>query len=423
MALAVQVRSGRGGVSRAWRRSVIAALVVMLAVLLGGGAAIAAPGDVAFRRLSGFAGDDYWNGVAAYGSSVYVGGDRNEDAVLRRYSRSGGVIWTRAIFIKGASFVHIQAVAADASGVYAAGHYVDNHDVGHAFAARYRPNATQMWVQELDLGADTADLDSKAVAIDTFGSAVYVAGQSRLAADGNDPTAFVQKLDQDGGVTWTRRVPFDPEGYLQYVDPTGVAASSHGVFLVGTGYVSQDDQNAVFIRAYDLDGHHPRTDTRMISDSAGAVAVAADSSGAYLVAQAQVYDAHPPSYSPYGSFLLKYDSSASFLWQRRITTRSNTEALAVALAPSGVWVTGIAASRLTNQPGTSADAHGDVFLARSSRSGDPRLVYQYSLPGRQFGRAIWADDVGIYIAGLASRFGSAVANGSIDGLLLSVELP
>ena len=423
MSNTVQVPSGRPGVSRACRRPILAMLSVACALVLGAGAALADPGDVAFRRLSGFAGDDLWSGVAAYGSSVYVGGDRNEDGVLRRYSRSGDVIWTRAIHIKGASVVSIRAVAADASGVYAAGVFSDDHDVGHAFVARYRPNATPMWAHTLDLGADSSDLDSFAVAIDTFGSDVYVAGQSRVAADLTAPTTFVQQLDQDGDAQWTRRVPFDPEGYLGYVDPSEVAASADGVNLVGTGYVGGDDERVVFLRTYDLDGHHPRSNTHPISDSAGAVAVAADGGGAYVVARAEVYDAHPPSYSPYGSFLLKFDSSASLLWQRRITARSNTQAMAVALAPSGVWVTGIAASRLTNQPGTSADARGDAFLVRYSRSGEPRLVYQYSQPGRQFGRAISTDEVGIYIAGLASRFGSAVANGAIDGFLLSLELP
>jgi hypothetical protein len=419
----VQVRSGRRGVSHAWRRSVGAVLVVTLAVFLGGGGALADPGDVAFRRLSGFPGDDWWSGVSAYGSSVYVGGDRNEAGVLRRYSRSGDVIWTRTINIKGASTVAVHGVAADASGVYVAGDYGDDHDVRHAFVARYQPNATALWVETLDLGADSVNRGSFAVAIDTFGSDIYVAGQSYQSDDHSDMTTFVQKLDHDAGVIWTRRVPFEADSYLKYVDPTGVAASADGVYLVGTGYVGGDDTRVVFLRTYDTDGHHPRTNTHPISDFAGAAAVAADGGGAYVVAQAEVYDAHPPSYSPYGSFLLKFDSTASLLWQRRITARSNTEAMAVSLAPSGVWITGIAASRLTNQPGTSADAHGDAFLVRYSRSGDPRLTYQYSQPGRQFGRAIWADDVGIYIAGLASRFGSAIASGSIDGLLLSAELP
>ena len=422
MAHVNRVRSLSPGAPRAWRQTVLATLAVALATFLGGGAALADPGDLVVRRLSGFAGTDLWSGVAAYGSSVYVGGERNESGVLRRYSRTGAVIWTRSIHITGASVVSIHAVAADASGVYATGDYLVG-DVPHAFVARYRPNATPVWVEPIDLGADSVDRSVSAVAIDTFGSHVYVAGQSYQTADHSDMTTFVRKLDQDAGTTWTRRVPFDPAGYLQYVDPTGVAASADGVYLVGTGYVTEDDTRVVFLRTYDLDGHHPRTNTHPISDFAGAVGVAADSSGAYVVAQAEVYDAHPPTYSPYGSFLLKFDETASLLWQRRVTARSNTEALAVSLAPSGVWITGIAASRLTHQAGTSSDRHGDVFLVRYSRSGDPRLTYQYSQPGRQFGRAIFADDVGIYIAGLATRFGSAVASGDYDGLLLSVELP
>lgn len=331
-------------------------------------------------------------------------------------------MWTRTIHITDASVVSIHAVAADSSGVYAAGDYLID-DVPHAFVARYRPNATPVWVQPIDLGAESLDRSVTAVAMDTYGSHIFVAGQSYGTDDHSDQSAFVRKLDQDAGTTWTRSVPFDDAAHLRYVDPTGVAASADGVYLVGTGYVTEDDIRQVFLRKYDPDGDHPQTNTHPISDFAGAVAVAADSGGAYVVAQAEVYDAHPPSYSPYGSFLLKFDETASLLWQRRITARSNTEAMAVALAPSGVWITGIAASRLTNQPGTSSDPHGDAFLVRYSRTGQPRLTYQYSQPGRQFGRAISADADGIYIAGLASRFGSAIAHGDYDGLLLSAELP
>ncbi len=389
---------------------------------MGGGAALASPGDVEFRRLSGFAGDDWWSGVAAYGSAIYVGGDRNEDGVLRRYSRSGDLIWTRSIPIAGASTVSVRAVTADSSGVYAVGQYTVA-DVPHAFIARYRPNATRLWVEPIDLGSDSVGHDTLAVAVDTFGSAIYVTGQSYRTDDHGDITVFVRKYDQDANAVWTRHIPFDADGYLQYVDPTGVAATGDAVYVVGTGYVTPDDDRVVFLRTYDLDGHHPRTNTHPISDFAGAVGVAADAGGAYVVADAEVYSADTHSYSPYGSFLLKYDDTASLLWQRRVTTRSSTHAEAVALAPSGVWISGIAAHRLTNQPGTSSDARGDAFLVRYSRGGEPRLTYQYSRPGRQFGFAIAADDAGIYIAGLAERFGSAIARGDIDGLLLSAELP
>ena len=54
---------------------------------------------------------------------------------------------------------------------------------------------------------------------------------------------------------------------------------------------------------------------------------------------------------------------------------------------------------------------------RSDRwGGEPRLTFQDSRPGGQFGFAIAADAADLYIAGLAERFGSLLAQGDIDGL-------
>ncbi len=95
----------------------------------------------------------------------------------------------------------------------------------------------------------------------------------------------------------------------------------------------------------------------------------------------------------------------------------------MALSPSGVWIAGTAFQRLTSQPGTSADPQGDFFVSRYSRSGNPLLTYQYSDPHRQYAAGIAADADGVYIAGYADGFGSTMAPGGGDGLLLGVEVP
>lgn len=406
------------GGSRARRRISVAVLGSTLAVLIAAGAALGAQGDLAYSRLSGLVGGDLWSGVAAYASSVYVGGGREHAAILRRYSRSGAVIWTRTIHGPGSTSASISAVAADASGVYAAGAYFVA-GVRRAFVARYRPNATQEWVEPLDLGDE-----SFATAIDTFGSSIYVAGSVVLDQLTGATSGFVRKVTRDAVEVWTRHLDPDFEADLQMVEPTGVAAAADAVYLVGRGFRDGGSDKVVFMRKYDGDGDFPQTDARPLADAASAFAVAADQTGAYVVAQAEALDpANGGSFSPYGSFLLKYDDTASLVWQRRITARSSTLANAVAIASSGIWITGTASDRLTNRPGTSADLHGDAFAVRYSRSGTQLLTYQYSAPGRQFGLGIFADGVGAYLVGLATRFGSRSATGEIDGLLLSVEVP
>jgi hypothetical protein len=173
---------------------------------------------------------------------------------------------------------------------------------------------------------------------------------------------------------------------------------------------------------YDLEGNHPRTSSRLIDDRVHATGVAADGSGAYVVAQAEHRDP-TAGLVPFGSFLLKFDSTDSYEWQRRVTARSSTQAYGVTLANSGVWITGRAFDRLTNRAGTSRDEWGDAFLVRFSRQGQPRLTYQYSQPGVQVAWSVAADYAGIYIVGLAERFRGTFSKGQFDGLLLSAELP
>jgi hypothetical protein len=409
------VNRSRSWVSGIWRRWVAASMVVALAVLLGGGAALADPGDLVFRRMSGLGDSDRWLGVAAYDSSVYVVGERGHLGVIRRYSRTGDLIWTRYVHPNLGGYASIAGVSADGSGVYVDGYrWIDNQLQG--FVAHYLPNATLDWLEPTFDG-----LKSYAVAIDTYGSYVYVTGMYGPNPGDDAVSTFVRKYTRDGVNVWTRHIDPDVEAYVVQVEPIGVAASADAVYLVGKAMVNDTSEVVTYLRTYDQEGGHHRTSTRAIGDWAVAMGVSADSHGAYVVARAKAIG--KDDLEPLGSYLLFFDSSASFQWQRRITARSSTVARAVSAANNGVWITGTAFDRLTNQPDTSRDPDGDAFLVRYSHTGQPRLTYQYSRPGAQSGNAVFADYAGIYIAGEAARFGDKKASDVSDGLLLSAELP
>ena len=214
------------------RRLMLAMLAGCLAVMLGSGSVMAAPGDVSLVRLSGLGGEDYWLGTAATPTSVYVGGTRNDTAVLRRYNRSGGVVWTRTLVTPGSGPALIWSVAADASGVYAVGEYTTKER--HGFVARYYPNGTFVWLQPLGLG-----IPSFAKGITMRDSSLYVTGMYSTVAGGDLQSVFVRKYTTDADEVWTRTIEPDPEGYLVSAETRSIATTADHVFVVGDANVDE----------------------------------------------------------------------------------------------------------------------------------------------------------------------------------------
>jgi hypothetical protein len=412
-------------VGAARRPTLWGALVAVTMAVLLPSTVLGATGDLTFSRLSGLSSaSDEWTAVSSQGTAVYTGGNNWSHAVLRRYSRTGQTIWTRAIPLKTAAGMAagILGVAADSSGVYVAGFDGNRagesaHEVGRAFVARYGFNGILNWFQYLDIDGAT-----EATAIATYGSYVYVTGTVRdepVTATGFPKAGFVRKLTRDGVNVWTQLIP-SHEGQSQWQRPSGVAASSAGVYVSGTMTAvagSTGPLYPVFMRLYSQEGKLMWSDYREIAQVNSSWGVAADATGAYAVAIST------EGLYPYGAFLLKYDASG-FLWRRRITESSDSNVHGVAVASSGVWIIGNTTRRLNNQPpGTVADPHGDMFVVRYSRSGAPLLERQYSDPAYQLGFAIDADAQGAYLAGKASGFGPSSSTGFWDGLLLAVEAP
>ncbi len=256
----------------------------------------AAQGDTIFSRLSALSGSDSWKGVASYGQSVYVGGGRTNTSgglpvpVLRRYSRSGELMWTRSVVTGGWSHGEVNAVAADDSGIYVTGTFLDHGD-DQAFMARYRPNATLVWIRQLDVGV--RDWTS---AITTFGSSIYVTGNFASQEGGEYP--FLRRYMRNGKIDWTRTVGFNDDSGNYVLDATWVAANAQGVYVVGRAVVDQGATAVVFVRHYDEQGNLPWTDTRPIAGLDYATGVAADDTGAYVTASANTYDPNTDEVTP-----------------------------------------------------------------------------------------------------------------------------
>ena len=398
-------------------------LATLAAAFLMPSTTLAASGDLAFSRMSQYTGLDSWAGVSSYGMSVVTAGKHGRHALVRRHNRSGNVVWSRALPTPSKAYAGILGVATDSSGIYVAG-WVSPYDEdlyeedSRAFVARYLYNGTLDWYQTLDVKGSVV-----ATGITTYGSFVYVVGQMQESeALGGPDAGFVQKLTRDGAYVWTELQHFRAPGPTFIQLPVGVAVSADGVFVTGQAWLDADHEQVVEVRKYGLAGTEQWTDLRAIAGISRGVAIAADSSGVYVVARAWDYGTGGTT-PPNGGFLIKY-SSGGYAWRRRVTEASSSLPSGVALAPSGVWIAGTTRARLLNQPpGTVADPDGDAYSVRYSRSGTPLSQTQYADPDRQTVAGMDADASGVYVAGEASAFDPQTAMGAQDGLMLGIEVP
>lgn len=117
------------------------------------------------------------------------------------------------------------------------------------------------------------------IAADSTG--VYAAGEVRQRPDVQDGTrAYVRKFDAYGAELWTRQ--FDGTSAA-----TGVASAASGIYVAGNAYIGSDSNSGreLFLRKYDPDGNELWTwqSGRPIEVIAASGALAADDAGVYLL--------------------------------------------------------------------------------------------------------------------------------------------
>jgi len=118
-----------------------------------------------------------------------------------------------------------------------------------------------------------------AIAADTTG--VYAAGQVRQSPDSQPGArAYIRKFDAYGIELWTRQ--FDGPSAV-----SGIAGSGSGIYMAGNAYTGSNSNSGreLFLRKYDSDGNELWTwqSDRPIEDIAASGAVASDDTGVYLL--------------------------------------------------------------------------------------------------------------------------------------------
>jgi hypothetical protein len=229
-------------------------------------------GDLLWGRQFGTPNNEWASGVAADASgNVYVVGATNgsiagsrgaRDGLLRKYSASGAVLWTRQFGTSDEDY--FAAVAVDWGGNVIvvgwtfgdmAGAGLGN---GDAVVRKYAPNGSVLWTRQF--GSSGND-QAFGVAIDSIDN-VFVVGHTWGAMSGankGQKDAFVRKFNSAGVVEWTRQfgTVFSDAATGVAVDGTGAAivVGYTGGVLYGTNYGGDD----AFFRRYTGGGALVRT--------------------------------------------------------------------------------------------------------------------------------------------------------------------
>lgn len=212
-----------------------------------------ANGNEQWTRQFGTAGADLADNVTVDATGVYVVGVTggalpgqtaagSGDAFVRKYDFNGNVLWTRQFGTAGGDRAFEAAVSA--AGLYVVGHVngtsPTSFEGANAFVRKYDPNGALIWNREF--GSPVSGNTARAVAADATG--IYVAGHVRGALPGllalGSADAFVRKYDAAGNDVWTRQFGSNS---IDFVD--GIAVDATGVYLAGQTFGALPEQTTL----------------------------------------------------------------------------------------------------------------------------------------------------------------------------------
>ncbi len=336
---------------------------------------------------------------------------KNEVYVIKHDS-AGTVSWIRQLGVSGAYTAVSGACAVDSSGnAYVTG-YTDGAIDGQTktsgatkndmFVTKYSSAGTKAWTRQLGVsGAYNAT--PRGVAVDSSGN-VFISGVTNGALDGQSKTSssaayndfFVTKYDSSGTKAWTRQLGVTSTN--ETISNGLVVDSSGNVFVAGYTQGAIDGQSEMgtgsasdlFITKYDTSG--TKAWTRQFG-VAGAYStfqygVALDSSGNVLVSGittgAMDGQSKISNSSDWDSFVVKFDSSGTKLWNRQLGSAGayTTYGKAVDVDSSGnIFVGGYTTGAVDGQTKTSDASKFDLVVTKFDSSGTKAWTRQLGVTG------------------------------------------
>ena len=298
-------------------------------------------------------------------------------------------------------------VATDLSGnVYVAGGtnggLDGNTNAGNTdlFVVKYNSSGTKQWTKQL--GSSSRD-SANGVATDSSGN-IYVTGTTYWELDGNTSAGnadlFVVKYNSSGTKQWTKQ-----NGTDRYDEARGVATDSSGnVYVVGgtkgnLNGISNSGRTDAFVIKFNSSGTKQWTKKLGTWQNDLANGVATDSSGNFYVT-GFTYQ-HLDGNTSAGNadlFVVKYNSSGTKQWTKQLGTSKHDRARGVATDSSGnVYVTGDTYGGLD---GNTNAGYNDLFVVKYNSSGTKQWTKQMGTSSTDLANGIATDSSGnVYVAG------------------------
>ena len=360
---------------------------------------------------------DYANGVVTDSSgNVYVTGGAkgrldgntsagNTDLFMLKYNSSGTKQWTKQLGSSGRDSAN--AIAIDSSGnLYVTGMTFGGLDWNTSagsndlFVVKYNSSGTKQWTEQL--GSASSDI-ANGVATDSSGN-VYLAGVTYGGLDGNsnqdNSDLFVVKYNSSGTKQWTKQYGTD-----RYDEARGVATDSSGnVYVVGgtkgnLNGISNSGRTDAFVIKFNS------SDTKQWTKKLGtwqndlANGVATDSSGNFYVTGFTYQDMDGNTSAGNADlFVAKYNSSGTKQWTKQLGTSKHDRARGVVTDSSGnVYVTGDTYGGLD---GNTNAGYNDLFVVKYNSSGTKQWTKQLGTSSTDLANGVATDSSGnVYVAG------------------------
>jgi hypothetical protein len=284
------------------------------------------------------------------------------DLYVRRYDRNGTHLWTRQFGTDEEE--EPGAIAADSSGVIVVGtttgalQGTNAPDDPDAIVRRYDRSGNVVFTKQFGTAAGDS---ATAVSIDAEGFTVGGGTDGDLAGNNAGPftDAFVRRYTTAGTVAWTRQ-------WGQKGDDQVLSMAADGTGVTSVGYTHKDAQgiasSQAFIRRHDRDGRLVFSRIFGTADSEIAWGVAADSKG--LTVTGYTYgDLDADNKGTFDVFVRRYSRSGNVTWAKQFGTTGGDLGIDVAADSRGFTVLGHTNGDLAGQ----GKGELDIFVRRYDR--------------------------------------------------------
>ena len=325
------------------------------------------------------------------------------DVFLKRYDRSGKVIWKRQLVTKGEDYAD-GVVTTGKEFVYAG--YVVTTPEGETSGRleQFRADGTPVWSRTFDVDTYYDGRGGLALSADASGN-VYVTGSLGFAFE-------LRKYSAAGSLLWTEYA----EGGGIFFVPTGVGTDANGDVYVTANEVD-DSYITPSILKYSPSGKQLFGKALVVKGDVELTGLQVQGNALYLAGTKHYnWVGDIDKKSDADGFVAKYSLSGERVWQQGFGTSTYDEVNSVSVDPSGsVYVTGFTYGAL----GGANQGNSDIFLRKLDGRGNTLWTKQIGSRGGDSGTAVAAYSSNeLYLAGSVSgKLAGGTYHGGEDGFL------